>query len=214
MNYQTALIDYRRYFFKRPVSLAVRGYHLGRYGKDAQNATSFLPPLFLGEETWIRGYGYGSFTGAECQPVGSTPAAANRCPTVERLFGSRVALASIELRIPVFGTSDFGLLNLPFLPTEISPFFDGGIAYTQDQKPDFRITTTANSVPATCTSQTNAAGQPVSIYGCADRVPVFSTGLSMRFNLFGYAIMEAYLAHPFQRPQKNWVWGFQLAPGW
>jgi hypothetical protein len=26
--------------------------------------------------------------------------------------------------------------------------------------------------------------------------------------------MEAYAAHPFQRPKKNWVWGFQLAPGW
>ena len=39
-------------------------------------------------------------------------------------------------------------------------------------------------------------------------------GVSFRFNLMGYAIMEAYLAHPFQRPKKNWVWGFQLAPGW
>ena len=51
-------------------------------------------------------------------------------------------------------------------------------------------------------------------YPCADRIPVFSTGVSFRFNLMGYAIMEAYVAHPFQRPAKNWVWGFQLAPGW
>jgi hypothetical protein len=43
---------------------------------------------------------------------------------------------------------------------------------------------------------------------------VFSTGVSFRFNLMGYAIIEAYVAHPFQRPKKNWVWGLQMAPGW
>src|SRR4051812_7556878 len=122
LTYQTALFDYRKYLFMRPVTLAFRGYHLGRYGKDAQNSTGFLPPLYLGEETWIRGYGWGSFQGSECQPEGTGPAAQNRCPAIERLFGSRVALANLEFRIPLFGTSDFGLFNLPFLPTEISPF--------------------------------------------------------------------------------------------
>jgi len=32
--------------------------------------------------------------------------------------------------------------------------------------------------------------------------------------VLGYAILEAYLAHPFQRPTKGWLWGFQLVPGW
>ena len=49
---------------------------------------------------------------------------------------------------------------------------------------------------------------------CAERVPVFSTGLSARINVLGYLIFETYLAKPFQRPMKDWVWGFQLAPGW
>ena len=130
------------------------------------------------------------------------------------MFGSRVILGNVELRVPLFGTSDFGLLNLPFLPTEISPFFDGGVAYTQDQPPKFRFASEANTIPTGCNATTNQQGQTISYYGCAERIPVFSTGLSMRFNLFGYAIMEAYLAHPFQRPEKKWVWGFQLAPGW
>jgi hypothetical protein len=43
---------------------------------------------------------------------------------------------------------------------------------------------------------------------------VFSAGLSARANLFGYAVFEVYYAHPFQRPNKSWVLGFQLAPGW
>jgi len=46
------------------------------------------------------------------------------------------------------------------------------------------------------------------------RTPVVSSGLSARFNVLGYAILEAYVAHPFQRPGKNWLWGFQLVPGW
>ena len=43
---------------------------------------------------------------------------------------------------------------------------------------------------------------------------MWGTGLSFRANVLGYVILEAYLAHPFQRPGRNWVWGFQLAPGW
>jgi len=216
LMYQTGLADYRRYFFMRPFSLALRGYSLGRYGRDAENTkvgTLPLPPMYLGEETWIRGYGWGSFTGDEC---GSTTVVRQgRCPAIERMFGSRVMVANAEFRIPLFGTPEFGLLNLPFLPTEISPFFDAGIAYTQDQKPVFKFATSDETVPSACATAANdEQAQHLAYYGCAERIPVFSTGLSMRFNLFGYAIMEAYLAHPFQRPLKSWVWGFQLAPGW
>ena len=106
--------------------------------------------------------------------------------------------------------------NFPFLPTEVSPFFDAGVSYTNAQGPDFRLTRSANTITAYCHSgvERSERAQQQAYYPCADRIPVFSTGLSFRFNLMGYAIMEAYIAHPFQRPQKNWVWGFQLAPGW
>jgi len=49
---------------------------------------------------------------------------------------------------------------------------------------------------------------------CAERIPVFSAGLSFRFNVLGYMILETYVAHPFQRPRKDWVIGVQMAPGW
>ncbi len=72
-------------------------------------------------------------------------------------------------------------------------------------------------IPQNCTPSGNTTVsqiQQLAYYPCADRIPVFSTGVSFRFNLMGYAILEAYAAHPFQRPKQNWVWGFQLAPGW
>ena len=46
-----------------------------------------------------------------------------------------------------------------------------------------------------------------------DRKPVFSAGTGFRFNLFGFAIAEVNLVHPFDRPDKNWVWELNLQPG-
>ncbi|MEO7085548.1 MAG: peptidase S9 [Gemmatimonadaceae bacterium] len=213
--YQTVVADYRKYFFFRPVTLAFRGISLGRYGGGAEDINSTFP-FNLGDETLMRGYGYGSFTNDECLVSNaSTSAAAQGCPVLQRLFGSKVAVVNTELRIPLFGTEGFGLINFPFLPTEMSPFFDAGVSYTNNQNPDFRLARSANDIPSSCASPTTQAqANQLAYYPCADRIPVFSTGVSFRFNLLGYAIMEAYIAHPFQRPTKNWVWGFQLAPGW
>jgi len=217
VTYQLAIADYRRYFFMRPFTLALRGMSLGRYGNGAEDVNTTWP-IYLGEETLMRGYGYGSFTSDECVVTGvaaGTQAASVGCPAFQRLFGSKVGVVNAEFRIPLFGTEGFGLLNFPFLPTEVSPFFDAGVSYTNAQSPNFRLTREANDIPTNCaqpTSNTQALAQ--SYYPCADRIPVFSAGVSFRFNLMGYAIMEAYAAHPFQRPKKQWVWGFQLAPGW
>ena len=215
VTYQSALVDLRKYFFMRPFTMAFRGFSLGRYGSGAEDRSTTWP-IYLGDETLIRGYGYNSFSSTECVVSNASPqASAAGCPVFDRLFGSKVAVVNAEFRIPLFGVEGFGLLDFPFLPTEVSPFFDGGVSYTNSQGPDWRLTTAANNIP-TCASSSNAivADASQSLYPCADRIPVFSTGLSFRFNLMGYAILEAYLAHPFQRPQKNWIWGFQLAPGW
>jgi Tol biopolymer transport system component len=209
VSFNTGLADARRYFFKRPFTLAFRGMHYGRYGKDADNYDR-LSPLYLGEETLIRGYGYGSLSASEC--VGSSSAAtANRCPIFERMLGSRIGVFNAELRVPFFGTSGFGLINFPYLPLEISPFFDAGIAWTGSQQPQFRFSNGASSTPTDCAGETTQLGY---LKPCAERIPVFSAGVSFRFNVLGYMILETYVAHPFQRPQKDWVIGVQLAPGW
>jgi hypothetical protein len=186
LTFTTALADYRKYFFLRPITLAVRGLHYGRYGPDAEN-DSLLYPLFLGEEMLMRGYSVGSFDTSECGAAYSTNGA---CPSFDRLLGSKLAVASFEVRIPLFGVPEYGLFNLPYLPTTLAPFVDAGVAWTNRDKPTF--------------SSSNPAA----------RTPVVSTGLSTRVNILGYAILEAYVAHPFQRPGKGWIWGFQLAPGW
>jgi hypothetical protein len=190
LSFTTALADYRKYFFARPITFAFRGLHYGRYGKSADDSTT-LYPLFLGEEQLMRGYSVGSFDQSECGS-GSTQVV-NACPAFDRLLGSKLAVASFEIRIPVFGVPEYGLFNVPFLPLTVSPFVDAGVAWTGSSSPRFSGSNTSTS---------------------NYRTPVVSTGVSARFNVLGYAILEAYVAHPFQRPGKSWLWGFQLVPGW
>jgi hypothetical protein len=83
------------------------------------------------------------------------------------------------------------LINFPYLPTELSLFLDGGVAWDSDSSPEFRFETES-----------------------LDRVPVFSAGASARINILGALILETYLASPFQRPEKDLVFGAQIAPGW
>ena len=190
LNFTTLLADYRKYLFARPITFAFRGLHYGRYGKSADDSTRMYP-LFLGEESLIRGYSVGSFDQAECGTVSSSTL--YNCPAFDRLLGSKLAATSFEIRIPVFGVPEYGLLNVPFLPLTLAPFVDAGVAWTNSSRPSF-----------------NAS----SVNDLKNRLPVVSTGLSARFNVLGYAIFEAYYAYPFQRPGKGWVWGFQLVPGW
>ena len=185
LNYQTALADYRRYLFLRPFTLAVRGTHFGRYGKDETDP--LLYPLFLGQGTLVRGYEYNSVVN-ECT---RTPTLDGRCAVFERLRGSRIALASAEVRIPVLGTSQLGLIRTSVLPLEVATFVDAGVAWSRGDRPTFEFDRSTTG-----------------------RVPVVSTGVAMRANLLGFAVVEAYYAYPFQRPNERGHWGFNFAPGW
>ncbi|MGH7477826.1 MAG: peptidase S9 [Longimicrobiales bacterium] len=184
LNFQTMLGDYRRYLFRNPVTLAFRGYHIGRYGGDAEDDR--LRPLFLGYEWLIRGYSWESFRAEDC-----TPSTGTSCTELNNLFGSRIALANAEVRVPFLGVEEFGLITFPYVPTELSAFVDAGLAWGQDEQPllEFRR-------------------------DLVERVPVVSAGLSARMNVLGFMILEAYYAFPFQRPARGWHWGFNIAPGW
>ena len=103
----------------------------------------------------------------------------------------------MELRIPLFGTEQFGLINFPYLPTEIALFVDGGVAWTANDPP-----------------QIGPVSEWFKDTRSAERIPVFSTGVSTRVNLFGYTVLEIFYAKPWQRPVKGAHFGFQIIPGW
>jgi Tol biopolymer transport system component len=204
IKYTQVTADYRRYLFLRPVTFAARGLHVGRYGGNADefsnlNSASFFgaQPIFLnlpGFNGFIRGYDYNSINpDVECPQAFL---ANGSCPVLDRLIGSRVASTSIEMRIPLLAPAGLGLIPTNFLPVDIVPFADAGLAWAGNQRADLRFVTGSSL-------RENAA-----------RIPVVSAGVSARINLLGFAVVEAYYARPFQRPDRNWVMGFQFAPGW
>ena len=194
-NFTTVVADVRRYVNPtRNITFAARVLHFGRYAKnlDPDRATAAIQPFFLGYETFIRGYSFESFDQAECAATQLKPGAVTgTCPGFDRLFGHRLGVVNLELRVPLLGVPRFGLISFPYLPTEIFGFADVGAAFNDFSEIKFDFV--------------RSGGQ---------RVPVFSVGGGARFNLFGFLILEAYWAHPFQRPTKGSHWGFNLSPGW
>jgi Omp85 superfamily domain len=182
LGFVGVLADYRRYFMPvRPFTIAARLMHYGRYGSGGEDQR--LQPLFLGYPGLVRGYRVGSFSGSECNPTAANP---NGCPVFDQLLGSRIAIANLELRFPLFGALGIGSGYYGILPLDWTIFGDGGLAWSSDVDPSF------------------AGG---------DRKPVFSAGTGFRFNLFGFAVAEVNLVHPFDRPGKHWLWELNLQPG-
>jgi Tol biopolymer transport system component len=179
LNYGGVLADYRTYFMPvRPFTFAVRGMHYGRYGSGAED--SRLTPLFLGYQGLVRGYDYGSFDANECNSIDM-----NTCEAFDRLNGSRVAIASAELRFPLLGLFSRRSFYGPF-PIEMALFTDAGLAWDSNTKPRF------------------AGGE---------RDWVRSAGVALRINVLGYAIAEIDYVRPLDRSRRGWLWQFGLTPG-
>jgi outer membrane protein assembly factor BamA len=186
LDFLTLLVDNRRYFFRNPGALAFRALHYGRYTGDAGSGR--LTPLFLGYETLVRGYAPGSFQAGECV---ASSGAAGSCPVFDRLLGSRIVVLNAELRLAFLGVDRLGLIEFPYLPTELALFVDAGAAWGTGQ--DLQLEWARRT---------------------SDRVPVVSTGISSRFNILGAFVLEIYYAYPFQRPDRGAHFGFNLSPGW
>ncbi|MEM1118088.1 MAG: peptidase S9, partial [Bacteroidota bacterium] len=203
LTFATLTADVRRYVMTRPsflprrvpVTLAGRVTHFGRYGADSESGR--LQPLYLGFGQFVRGYTAGSFDTNDAF-VGFQ----------DRLLGSRIALASAEVRMPLLGVPQLGLLSFPYLPTELVFFADAGFAW--GQVPYFLFL--------------NQDGEEEALtYGNAfgDQTPIFSAGVSARVNLLGALILEPYYALPFSRweldgdlPRGRGVFGLNIVPGW
>ena len=189
--------DYRRYLRLAPVTFAIRGLHMGNYGARTEEddffGTTFtgnFTTLYLGYPYYpgfVRGYSFGSFDASEC----TFTAGQQSCPEIERLSGTRIALTSAEVRIPLFGPGQIALIDFPYVPLELAAFTDAAVAWTGDEAPLLKFRRES-----------------------AARVPVVSSGLSARVNVLGYLVFELYYAYPFQRPEKGAHFGFLLSPGW
>jgi hypothetical protein len=134
----------------RPVTIAVRGVHFGRYGRNAQHEQ--LVDLYSGYPELVHGYGLSSFGPEEC----GTPGPIASCATFKNLIGSRMAVANLEVRAPLLGLFR-GELDYGRVPIEVAAFMDAGLTWTATDRPSFA----------------GGARQVVRSYGAAARVNIF-----------------------------------------
>jgi len=128
VNMYTALVDYRKYWFARPLGLATRIYHYGRYGRSGRS--EILTPLYLAYPWLIRGYENISF-------IGNDYSVREGSFNISHLSGSRLLVANFELRIPVTGVERLAPIKSKRFFTDLNLFFDAGLAWDKDSEISF-----------------------------------------------------------------------------
>lgn len=187
VNMTSVTADYRRYIFMKPFTFAFRGTHYGRYGQEADDQGIFYP-LYLGYPGFVRGLDYNSLYKLQ----GSNLIGEDW--SFESLLGSKVLLAGAEIRFPLTGPERLALISSGLLFTELTFFFDAGVAWKGGDDITF---------------------DPDQVRQPGKRYPYFSVGPSLRINVFGALILEPFYAFPFQTGGiSKGVWGFNFLPGW
>jgi outer membrane protein assembly factor BamA len=203
-------IDVRRYVRVAPVTFAARVFGYGRFGSE----TSGLYPLYVGYPFYIRGYESQTF-------YSNNSKVSTNGFTINQLSGNRIAVANFEVRVPFTGPEKLSVLPSKFLFSELNLFFDAGLAWDKGDEIKFQMgpdrigyvpIKDANGNPIL-----NSNGDPVlaPVYNQHQRVPALSAGVSLRVNMFGYFVLEPYLAFPFNRTDiSRPVFGLGFTPGW
>ncbi len=179
-------LDVRKYFFFKPISLAFRALHYGRYGKNANS----LYPLYLGNEYLIRGYNFNAFYKADEAYSGNSL-------DINKIAGSKIIVFNSEIRFPFTGIQRLSLIKSGYLFSDIVLFFDAGVTWKKDKFPWLE------------SSDIRYYWNPNPNY----YTPIYSLGASLRINLFGYAILEPYIAMPFQLENVTYTTGFIISGG-
>src|SRR5882672_3536572 len=185
-QFTAGLVDYARYLFFRPFTIAVRGMMFGRFGRDADRF-----PVFLGSTELIRGYTAGSIRNHECT---ANPQSTSQtgCAELDQLIGSKIAVGNVELRFPLTRSLVLGFLPVGFPPIEGALFYDIGMAW------DDASTVKWNRKPGE---------DPLLV-----RAPLRSWGGSIRANVFGLLIMRLDYTKPLDRALRRAYWTISLGP--
>lgn len=99
----------------------------------------------------------------------------NECLNVNQITGSKMIITGAEARLPITGPKRLALIRTRLFYTDLVLFMDGGLAWHDFSNRAFSL---------------DPAGDK--------HIPIFSTGLAVRVNLFGAIILEPYYAIPLQ----------------
>ena len=177
--------DYRRYDrIVGPIVLATRALYFGRIGRDAREFR-----IFAGSTDLIRGNTSGSYRRNECLNANDANTETG-CAQLDRLVGTQIGVGSVEIRFPILNPS-FGLpAAIP--PIEGALFYDIGIAWDD---------------ASTLKWSRASTDDPIRV-----RTPLQTFGVSVRTNLFGFAIARLDYSIPQDRRAVKGLWTFSLGP--
>jgi outer membrane protein assembly factor BamA len=119
------------------------------------------------------------------------PQSLTGCDELDRLIGTRVAVANIELRFPLTRSLVLGFLPVGLPPIEGALFYDAGVAWNTGDELHWHL-------PA------NAA---LNVRG-----PLRSYGGSIRVNVLGFVIMRFDVTKPLDRSYNKAYWTVSLGP--
>lgn len=122
VGFYTGLIDYRKYFFTKPVGFAFRAFYSGRHGRDSE--TELVYPYYLGYPWLLRGYEDISFESSSDLYYFN----------ISNLMGSKILVGNFEIRIPFTGPENVALITSKIFYTDLNLFFDGGLAWNRGDK--------------------------------------------------------------------------------
>lgn len=158
------------------------------YGRWGEGASNgMVAPLYIGYPWLIRGYQ---------RMVRDISGFENSNGNfgIDNFFGNKMFVTNFEVRIPFSGPGSIFLIKSDILFTDLNIFFDGGLVLDNDSR---------------------LASDWVHP-GPGERVPMFSYGISLRLNLFGYAVIEPFYAVPVINGSGigKGSFGVNLSPGW
>jgi hypothetical protein len=184
-HFSQVTADYRRYDrIVGPIVLATRALYFGRIGRDARQFR-----IFAGSTDLIRGNTSGSYRRNECLNANDANTETG-CAALDRLVGTQIGVGSVELRFPILNPS-FGL-PAAFPPIEGALFYDIGLAWDES---------------STLKWNRESGDDPIRV-----RTPLKTLGVSVRANLFGFAIARLDYAIPQDRKAVRGLWTFSLGP--
>ncbi len=122
-DFYNVTADARKYVHLKPVTLAARVMHIGRYGNDANSFTD----IFIGFPWYMRGYDFNTANEILQQNKRS----------IDELFGSKALLTNFEVRLPFTGPESISAIKSKAFFSELTLFVDGGLTWdTFDAKGD------------------------------------------------------------------------------
>ena len=190
--------DFRKYFWLKPVSFAVRSTNYIRFEKEVNS----VYPFYLGNMGFVRGLG--GILNADIEGLGLT---------FRQLLGSKIMVVSGEIRLPFSGPKPLGLINLGGFLSDVNLFIDSGVTF--DDFKQFKEGTLIYTVLRDDNGNIVIDNTGNVVYEYQNLKPsiLTSIGLSARVNLFGALVLEPYLAKVISH-KGQFQWGLNIIPGW